>query len=170
MDLAPGRKRVHEHAETGKPLHPSDNDRSPGCAAPWVVCTLHQARGSAGAFQLCSDHGARSGTRQRWNGPAGHSGKVGHKLSAIGLPQDRVRSVVLHLARFAAPRGASPPECRCSGHQRFFTSAHPLPFRFGASPSHLAPVPGRQAPPDGKVRWQKRFASPARRMKRGLQF
>ena len=184
MDLAPGRKRVHEHAETGKPLFPSENDRSPRCADPCAAYTLHQARGSPGAFRLRSDHGTRSGTRQRWNGPAGHSGKVppqrrrpvaggpgiGHKLSAIGLPQDRVRSAGLHHARFAAPRGASPPGCRCSGHQRFFTSAHPLPFRSGASPSHLAAVPGRQAPPGGKVRWQKRFAFPARRMKRGLRF
>ena len=30
MDHAPGRIRVHEHAETGNPLHPSDEDLSPG--------------------------------------------------------------------------------------------------------------------------------------------
>jgi hypothetical protein len=34
MDLEPGRTRVHEHAETGKPPHPNDEDQSLGIPKP----------------------------------------------------------------------------------------------------------------------------------------
>ena len=61
---------VHEHAETGKPL---------------AAYRLFGWRGSLGVCNPRPQGGARPGKCQRWNGPAGFFGKVGHKLSAIGL-------------------------------------------------------------------------------------
>jgi hypothetical protein len=92
MDHAPGRIRVHEHAETGKPL---------------AAYKLHQALGGFGILFTQPRYARRLFIRQRWNGPAGISGKVppqrrrpvagdpgkvGHKLSAIGLPYRKARS------------------------------------------------------------------------------
>ena len=100
---------------------------------------------------------------------------VGHKLSAIGLPYRTACSYSVFCSsrpspRFAALRGRPQRGNRHTSDSRVIPSAHPLPFRLRASPSDLAAGPGRQTPLGGKVRWQKRFVSPARRMKRGLQF
>jgi len=115
---------------------------------------------------------------QRWNGPAeppqrrrpvaGGPGMVGHKLSANGLPY-RTACSARPSPWFAALRGRPWRGNRHISDSRVIPSAHPLPFRLRAIPSDLAACPGRQTPLGGKVRWQKRFASPARRMKRGLQ-
>jgi hypothetical protein len=50
---------------------------------------------------------------------------------------------------------------------------HPLtPSSSAFEPIHTTSphLPAGFVPLDGKVRWEKKFASPARRMKRGLQF
>ncbi len=55
-------------------------------------------------------------------------------------------------------------------HMSSFRHIAPL-FRVRARlPPLLAACPGRLSPLGGKVRWQKRFVFPARRMRRGLQF
>jgi len=91
MDLEPGRTRVHELAETGKPL---------------AAYKLHGTRGgirsprrrvfvagveSFGAIGPLSYRAAGPCARHGWNGPAAGNrqvagGLVGHKLSAIGSP------------------------------------------------------------------------------------
>lgn len=88
MDRAPGRIRVHEHAETGKPLHPSDGDLSPGAPVPLAAYKLHQALGGIRNFFPPLRSAVRMFIRQRWNGP----NMVGHKLSALGLPYRKARS------------------------------------------------------------------------------
>ena len=153
--IAPGRTRVNEHAETGKPL--ADN-------------RLHGRRGERGAFKLRFFSAVRPCTRTRWNGPGGILPKlVGHKLSAIGLPQHSTRSAcfIRHPPWFSAPRGWLPGGSRYVKVFRIIHFAHPLPIRSSASPSLLAAGTGCQRQLDGKVRWQKRFASPARRMRHG---
>ena len=71
MDRAPGRIRVHEHAETGKPL---------------AAYKLHFAFSGRRIFFYPPPRAVCTFNRKRWNGPAGNPGKVGHKLSAIGFP------------------------------------------------------------------------------------
>src|ERR1017187_8150737 len=67
MDRAPGRTRVHEHAERGKPL---------------AANRLHGTRGKLLAFKPLFFRAVRPCIRQRWNGPAEFLlGLVGHKLS-----------------------------------------------------------------------------------------
>jgi hypothetical protein len=151
--IAPGRTRVHEHAETGKPLA---EDR------------LHGGLEEPRAVKLCFFSPVRPCTRLRWNGP----GMVGHKLSAIGLPQHSTRLAcsIEHPPWFAAPRGRQPRGSQPIKVSRVVLPAHSFPFRFCASPSVPAAVTDSQGLSDGKVRWQKRFVSPARRMRRGLQF
>ncbi len=83
--------------------------------------------------------------------------------------QQRVRLVVLSI------RFGSPPLRRAARRRPLLKrlsddSPDPYPAVFSASPSILAAGSGRHKPPDGKVRWQKRFAFPARRMRRGLRF
>jgi hypothetical protein len=77
MDRVPGRIRVHEHAETGKPL---------------AAYKLHQALEGIRSFFPPPRSAVCLYIRQRWNGPAGIPGKVGHKLSAIGLPYCKART------------------------------------------------------------------------------
>ena len=92
MDRAPGRIRVHEHAETGKPL---------------AAYKLHQALEGIWNFFPPPRSAVCLYIRQRWNGPAGipgkvppqrrrpvagDPGKIGHKLSAIGLPYRKART------------------------------------------------------------------------------
>ena len=149
MDLEPGRTRVHEHAETGRPK---------------AALKLHGMRGRIGADIAHSPGNVRPCDCQGWNGPAGDSGfasdgKVGHKLSAIGLPHYAVRSVCT-----ACPRGHSPwfaqfaaftvRRPRVFWHTSDFKvipSAHPLSFRFRESLSGLA------VNPTGKCRWTERY-------------
>jgi hypothetical protein len=79
MDLEPGRTRVNEHAETGKPqaefkLHGCRERNEP------YLAPIHRA------VCPCNRHGFTHG----WNGPADRGFfailMVGHKLSAIGSP------------------------------------------------------------------------------------
>ena len=154
MDPRPGRIGFNEHAETGSPL---------------AVHRLWESRGIAGAFLLRPGHAIQPCFGPRANGPAGHLGPGDHKLSAEGSP-----------SRMARPSGRSPrqstpwdkpPRKRWPTSGRQVLPFAPLrPFRFRAFPSSLAAGPGRFKPPGGKVRWQKRFAFPPRRMKRGWRF
>jgi len=48
MDRTPGRTRVHEHAETGKPVHPRDGDLSLGPPVPLAAYKLHGTHGRDG--------------------------------------------------------------------------------------------------------------------------
>ena len=76
------------------------------------------------------------------------------------------------LSRFAAPRWRKASSgCQMPQATRRSSLPH-IPFlaRLHASPSHLAACPSRRTPLGGKVRWQKKFVFPARRMRRGLQF
>ena len=73
--------------------------------------------------------------------------------SNCGLTPLRARCRV----QIAAPSAGSPSE------------AHPLACR-RCAPPFLAAYNGSPFLPNGKARWQKKFVSPARRMKRGLQF
>jgi hypothetical protein len=157
MDLELGRTRVHEHAETGKPL---------------AAYKLHTMRSCPGAFRSWFGSAERPCKRQGWNGPAGVFGTVGHKLSAIGLPYRKASSASSQemFAQFAAPNGRRQRGLRQAGNRRVIPSAHPQSSRILASPFALAVGPGSQTPPGGKVRWQRKFASQARRTKRGLQF
>ena len=109
--------------------------------------------------------------RQGWNGPAGFIGKVGHKLSAIGSPHHTACSSGFppHPAQLAAHLGRPQRDNRHASDSQVLPPAYPRPFRTRLSPSLLAHNPSRQMPLDGKVRGQKRFAFPVRRMKRGSQ-
>ena len=163
MDRAPGRTRVHEHAETGQPL---------------AAYKLHRTHGRIGKSNPRFHRATLLCKRQWWNGPAGISGKVGHKISANGLPYRTTYSVCTACLvctarpspRIAALRGRTWRGNRHTSDLRVIPSAHPLPFRPCASPSNLAAGPSRLTPLGGKVRWQRKFVSPARRTKRGLQF
>jgi hypothetical protein len=129
MDLEPGRIRVHEHAETGKPLaahvHGIPSRFSPPMARP--------ARGF------------RPRLRLGWNGPAQGDrpivcGTVGHKLSAIGSPhQTACSSGLLPLGvRRGAPPGCPPCARRRPSDSQVIPPAYPRPFRSRVSPSLLA--------------------------------
>ena len=100
-----------------------------------------------------------------------HSNRVvGHKLSAIGSLYRKARSA-RHTLRLAAPGwGRQAPGTCHTGYAQVIPSAHPPHPRPHASPSILAAGPSRQTPLGGKVRWQRKFVSPARRMRHGLQF
>ena len=154
MDREPGRIWVYERAETGRPL---------------AACEVHGTRGNSGADRSRSRQARASCIRQRWNGPIGTAGLVGHKISALGLPP-RKASATGCSVRFAAIACGSLHNIRHNGRSRAVPFAYPLAFRLIASSSGLAASSSRQLPLDGKVRWQKRFVSPARRMRRGLQF
>jgi hypothetical protein len=144
MDRAPGRIRVHEHAETGKPLHPSDEDLSPGVPVPLAVYKLHTARRIFRGINPRPDRARRMCRRQRWNG-LNHMD--GHKLSANGLPYRTACSACWSGTSpwFAALRGRPWLGHRNTSDSRFIPTAHPLSFRPRASPSHLAVSPGRQS-------------------------
>jgi hypothetical protein len=82
-----------------------------------------------------------------------------------------VRLVPVNNRRGSPPPGGRPP-CG-SRHVKVFRvilSAHPLFFRFCTSPSTLAMGTGSLELPDRRVRWQKKFAFPARRKRLGLQY
>jgi hypothetical protein len=149
MDLEPGRTRVHEHAETGKPL---------------AAKKLHGTQGRIGANLAHLPGVVRSCDLQGWNGPAGDDGfvffgVVGHKLSAIGLPHRAVRSVCSacpqghspRFARFAAPNNRQPHGQRHTSDSKVIPPANPRSFRFRASLSGLAVNPA------GKCRWTERY-------------
>ena len=69
----------------------------------------------------------------------------------------------------------SPPPRQASAQRQLLElpfGSPPIPFRAISAqfPSSLAVCWDSQVLPDGKVRWQKKFAFPARRMRRGLRF
>jgi hypothetical protein len=159
MDLEPGRKWVHEYAETGKPR---------------LAQKLQGTRWCIGACGLRSIRAVRLCKRPGWNGPAAicgllppqrqksvqwDRGAVGHKISAIGLPHHPNRPVCLACpsrqptqpAQCAAPRGRSQRVTRLTGDSMVIPLASPLPFRVRASFSGLAVIPA------GKCRWTERY-------------
>ena len=101
---------------------------------------------------------------------AGVNLQGGHKLSVFRSPFRNVCRTWKPV-EFAAPRwGRRPQVVGPAKHASVISSAHSHPPRPLASPPHLAAGPSRRSPLGGKVRWQKRFVFPARRMRRGLQF
>ena len=126
MDLEPGRTRVHEHAETGKPFaaksHGMHKRIEPDLArSSWLV-------------RPCRSDG--------WNGPDRRKlqfarVKVGHKLSAIGSPLHSASSsgILPLLAQRAAHPGRPPFEFRRPSDSQVIPLAYPLSFRSRASPS-----------------------------------
>ena len=129
MDLEPGRIRVHEHAETGKPL----------------AAIVHGIRSRIRPLMARSVGRFRPDCRLGWNGPAAGDRQIvrcrfGHKLSAIGSPhQTACSSGILPLcAQRAAPPGRPPCSPRRPGDSQVIPPAYPHPFRSRVSPSLLA--------------------------------
>ncbi len=149
---------VHEYAETG---------------TPFAARTLQGARGQFGRQSPLFPGAKPPCNYRRSNGPAGYfhfAGIGGHKLSAIGSPQTAARSARF-LRRphwFAALGEGLHTGVQTRAPSRL--SAHPFLCRLCALPSDLAACTGSLKLPDGKVRWQKKFAFPALRVRRGLQF
>lgn len=166
---------VHEHAETGK---------------PFTAEKQHDARREDGADRLRFQSALGTCNRQRHNGPphvdrlvgvgmapserrrgvAGSTGRSGHKLSAIGSPFYNARSAGRPLRISALGCGRPQKSSSQTGETLVIHAAHsqtPLPH---ASPSVLAACPSRRKPLGGKVRWQRKFAYPARHMRHGLRF
>jgi hypothetical protein len=155
---------VYEHAETGGPLRSNDRNRSPEHAARLAACTRQgpgKPSNSIGTSECCSTHVGLHSVRPRPNGVFSSQGRPKH--SATRYPQPAVRSVFL-------PRLAAREAGSCAPAALQWLSAHPISCRLRACPSNLAACTGCLRLPDGKVRWQRKFVSPARRMRRGLQF
>ena len=160
----------HEHAETRSALKPCDEDRSHRRALRFTALSRQGPRERLGSKLLLF---AGTEPRQRHrepNGPSARSGMRGHKPSANGSHRPTACS--------ACPSGHSPwftifgPGRRKDSVRPSLSgfSAHPFPCRVFAFPSRLAVCSVCPVQPDGKVRWQKRFVFPARRMRRGLRF
>jgi len=152
----------YEHAETGWPLRSNDRNRSPEPAARLAACTRQ------GPCKP-SENGERRSThvehpRERLRTYVSH-GRLEH--SATGYPQRYPQPAAgsVFMPRLAAHKAGSRAEA-----VRPWLSAHPLPCLLRARPSNLAACTGCFELPDGKVRWQKKFVFPARRMRRGLRF
>ena len=185
---------VHEHAETGKPVTPG-NRLLPGGPVPPATHELHRARGRQGQFSSPFNCAVRLCSRRRVNGlapfhplvdqgmvpsqrrtpVAGGPGAIGHQISASGFANWTARSAGTDSGTpgFATASRVTPPLAwgpRRANLSPVIPTAHPLPFRTHASPLDLAAGPGCRPAPGGKVRWQKRFAFPPRRMKHGWQF
>jgi len=126
MDLEPGRTRVHEHAETARPLAAHKLHGASAGIGP-VLARL------AGAVRPCDCQGS--------NGPAAGKRqfarcKVGHKLSAPGSPLRTASSICW--ARHP-PRVASLRDGRPCGWFQVIPPAYPHTFRSRLSPLDLAP-------------------------------
>jgi hypothetical protein len=129
MDLEPGRIRVHEHAETGKPL----------------AAHVHGIRSRFSPSMAPPARGFRPGRRLGWNGPAAADlpivrCTVGHNLSAIGSPhQTACSSGIMPLGvQRAAPPGRPPCAPRRPGDSQVIPPAYPRPFRSRVCLSLLA--------------------------------
>jgi len=129
MDLEPGRIRVHEHAETGKPL----------------AAVVHGIRSRFRPLLARPAGGFRPDCCFGWNGPAAADRqivrcRIGHKLSAIGSPhQTACSSGILPLrVQRAAPPGRPPCALRRPNDSQVIPPAYPRPFRSRVSPSLLA--------------------------------
>ena len=155
----------YEHAETGWPLGSNDRSRSPGHAARLAACTRQGPGKPSKTGERRSTRVGLPRVRLRSNVSHGRP-----KHSATGYPrrcpQSAARSVFL--ARLAAREAGSCADAVPRSPYRL--SAHPIPCRLRARPSNLAACTGCFRLPDGKVRWQRKFVSPARRMRRGLRF
>ena len=165
---------VYEHAETGRPCRSERPKSVARHAALLAACTLH--------------------------GPGRSSKSIGDRFNAVRTPlelQPRPSARPndgLFRSRDAATNSLQ-SDHRNQQHVRLFSDSAwfaarwagrrcaagfasspqvvppiPSPCRLRASPSNLAACSGCLRLPDGKVRWQKRFVFPARRMRRGLQF
>ena len=156
---------VYEHAETGWPLRSNDRNRSPEHAARLAACTLQGPGKPIGTSERRSTRMGLPRVRLRSNVSHGRP-----RHSATGYPQrypqPAARSVFL--PRLAAREAGSCAQAVPRSPYRL--SAHPIPCRLRACPSNLAACTGCYWLPDGKVRWQRKFVSPARRMRRGLRF
>lgn len=163
--IAHGRTRLYEHAETGKPAQRVDLVRSHLELVPPAARRAQRARPGRGNKTLqCAAVRCAS---WRSNGPTGFAGQGGHKLSAVGLPLRKAshKGLPTWPALHVAARRLATPRTSLS------TVIHlPRPASFRSDSCLLAASPGRICSPGGKVRWQKRFAFPPRRMKRGWQF
>ena len=161
----------YEHAETGWPLRSNDRNRSPEHAARLAACTLRapcKQGKSIGTGECRSTHLGFPCVRRRPNGVfAGHRRP---KHSATGYPQRYPQSAArsVFMRRLAAGKAASPAKDVLRSPSRL--SAHPLSCHLRACPSNLAACTGCFWLPDGKVRWQRKFVFPARRMRRGWRF
>jgi hypothetical protein len=144
--IAPGRTRVHEHAETGKPLAPQRQQiawttREPGAIK--LRFGRRIARGLADAAVRTAPMG-----HSVLNGPPGTNG-AGHWLATNSLQSDYRNTQLVRLVPrelppwFAALRGSRRRGSRHVKVFRVILSAHPLPFRPCASPSLLAAGTGR---------------------------
>ena len=194
VDRAPGRIGFNEHAETGKPDYPQRPNliaRTFGVAGSEVAGNAQEfrflKRGPSllpriDSAQVCREVPVTAPLMSiiwlawAWfsNGDdivAGDDRSGGHKLSAIGSPLRNVCRTRKPLEVRRPAMGQPAAGCRPSeATHQVIPSAHSHPPRPLASPPHLAAGPSRRSPLGGKVRWQKRFVFPARRMRRGLQF
>jgi hypothetical protein len=182
----------YEHAETGRPGR-SNDDPLAGTPVSHAACKLRGSRGQFGKRVPYFPGAEFPRKRRTSNGAAGQYGPLsdpatgppgspattmdcrvalddGHRFSAIESPQSAARPAysIGHPLWFVAVKAARRAEAVAPAPLR--CSAHPFPCRFCASPSNLAAGSSCLVPLDGKVRWQKRFAFPARRMRRGLRF
>ena len=99
--------------------------------------------------------------------PAGQAGATVENAPASGSPHQTTCPDIGsgHEPRFAAPLGR--PACR----RKSVIPPYTLHSCLCPAPlSAHAADPGNLSLPGGKVRWQKRFVFPARRMRRGLRF
>jgi hypothetical protein len=156
----------YEPAETGSTFDPEDEDHSPGRAllprSGDRGFPSHLSHRAPVSLTACQPQGSRSGAGKQI---PRLSGARGDSFSAIDFPQPAARS---HPSWFAALGSGDRAEGIAPAFSRLSTD--PSSCRVFASPSNLAVGSGWLRPPDGKVRWQKRFAFPARRMRRGLRY
>jgi len=96
---------------------------------------------------------------------------VREATNSLPLDYRKQHTVWCALYRF---RHGSPPVEQAAVRKPFLKRSLVIrpspPCRRLASPSGLAARTGCLELPEGKVRWQKKFVSPARRMRRGLRF
>jgi hypothetical protein len=159
-----------EHAEKEWARNPGDEDSPHGCVAWLKALPCRDSREQVGS-QIPLFAGAESYAECRApKGATGTAGECGHKLSANGLEQPTCLEACWSFSSpwFAAVRVVRRMHIAVPELPGFIR--HPLPCRDFAFPSSHSMGSGCQAPPDGKVRWQKRFVFPARRMRRGWRF
>jgi len=150
MDLEPGRTRVHEHAETGRPRTANKEHGTPGRTSRNLACFSCVVRPCRryGQNGQIAGNGYIAGILLPPRRPAiavGIRGSSGNGLCAIGLPQYSASSsgFLPRLAHLAAPTGG---RLRHRGHtsdSQVIPSACPHTFR---SRSNLSVPPGLRFP------------------------
>ena len=147
---------VHEHAETGRPS-----------AARYIAWIARRIRERDSCYSPARGYFARAAGRTA--PPESPARTATNSLQSDRHNQQPVRLVFIDIRIGSPPlEGISQTEAIPRASPRL--SAHPFLRRSCASPSDLAACTGSHRLPDGKVRWQKRFVFPARRMRRGLRF